>query len=194
MARVKSVCVYCGSSNQAPRKHRQAAAELGVRLAEAGIEVVYGGGHIGLMGAVADGALAAGGKVTGIIPEHLLRREEGQRNVTRLIVTKSMHRRKALMFKRSDAFVILPGGPGTLDEFFEVLTWRQLHMHDKPIVLVGVDGYWRPLLKLIDWFVDHRYAARDFAKLFTAVSRIRDVIPALEGARPPRKRPRPKRL
>jgi uncharacterized protein (TIGR00730 family) len=194
MPRIQSICVYCGSSNRAPRRHREAAAELGVLMAEAGIELVFGGGRVGLMGAVADGALAAGARVTGIIPEHLLRAEVKHAEVTKLIVTKSMHQRKAQMFKRSDAFVILPGGPGTLDEFFEILTWRQLQLHDKPIVLCGVDGYWKKLVQLVDWFVDNNYTRRDFRHLFTVVERVEDIIPTLLSARKPKRRSRPRRL
>jgi uncharacterized protein (TIGR00730 family) len=194
MPRIRSVCVYCGSSNRAPREHRAAAIDLGRRLAEAGIELVYGGGHVGLMGAMADAALAAGGRVTGIIPRDLIRREVGYGRVTRLIVTGSMHARKMSMFRHSDAFVILPGGPGTLDEFFEVLTWRQLRFHDKPIVLVEGGGYWRPLLDLIDWIIKHRYARPGFRRLFRVVPDISRVIPALRAAHRPRVRARPRRL
>src|SRR5581483_7949744 len=146
----------------------------------AGIEVVFGGGRVGLMGIVADSALSAGGQVTGVIPDHLLRAEVGHGSVSRLIVTKSMHTRKAAMFRRADAFVILPGGPGTLDEFFEIVTWRQLQLHDKPILIVGIDGYWRPLLRLIDWIVEHGYARRSFRRLFHVVPKVEDVVPALQ--------------
>lgn len=194
MPRIRSICVYCGSSDRGPARHRRAAAELGRLLAENGIHTVYGGGRIGLMGVLADAALAAGGKVTGIIPQHLRRAEVDHRGITRLVITKSMHARKAAMFKRADAFVVLPGGPGTLDEFFEILTWRQLHLHDKPIVLVGVDDYWRPLLRLIDWFVDHRYTKADFRRLYISVRDVSDVLPALHRAARPRRRSRPHRL
>ncbi len=193
-ARLKSICVYCGSSNRGPRHHQKAAVELGRRLAEAGIELVFGGGRVGLMGQLAEGALKAGGRVTGVIPEHLIRVEAGNARVTHLVVTKSMHQRKAAMFRRSDAFVILPGGPGTLDEFFEILTWRQLRLHDKPIVLVDLDGYWRPLLRLIERIIEHGYARRGFRRLFGVVKSVHDVLPALHRAHRPRVRARARRF
>lgn len=194
MARLKSICVYCGSSNRGPRRHQEAAAELGRRLAEAGIELVFGGGRVGLMGRLADGALSAGGRLTGVIPEHLIRAEAGNARVTHLIVTKSMHERKEAMFRHSDAFVILPGGPGTLDEFFEIVTWRQLRLHDKPIVIVDLDGYWRPLLRLIELIIERGYARPGFRRLFGVVDEVADVLPALRRAHRPRVKPRAKRL
>jgi uncharacterized protein (TIGR00730 family) len=193
-AKVKAVCVYCGSSARGPKRHQAAAIDLGRRLAAAGIELVFGGGRVGLMGMVADAALTAGGKVTGIIPEHLLRAEVGHGSVSRLVVTKSMHTRKAAMFRRSDAFVVLPGGPGTLDEFFEIVTWRQLQLHDKPILIVNLDGYWTPLVQLIEGIVKQGYARPSFRRLFQVVSRIEDVVPTLRRERKPRVRARPKRL
>lgn len=194
MARLKSICVYCGSSNSGPRRHQEAAVELGRRLAEGGIELVFGGGRVGLMGRLADGALSAGGRVTGVIPEHLIRAESGNARVTHLIVTKSMHERKEAMFRRSDAFVILPGGPGTLDEFFEILTWRQLQLHDKPIVLVNLGGYWRPLVHLIDRIIARGYARPGFQRLYGIVDEVADVLPALRRAHRPRVQPRAGRL
>jgi hypothetical protein len=194
MRRLKSICVYCGSSSRGPGRHQKAASELGRRLAEAGIELVFGGGRVGLMGRLADGALSAGGRVTGVIPEHLIRAEVGHARVTHLVVTKSMHQRKAAMFRRSDGFVILPGGPGTLDEFFEIVTWRQLRLHDKPIVIVDLDGYWRPLLRLIERIIERGYARAGFRRLFGIVDGVSDVLPALRRAHRPRVRPRTRRL
>lgn len=191
---IASVCVYCGSSNRGPARHRKEAGALGGLLAAAGIELVYGGGKVGLMGAVADGALAAGGKVTGIIPQFLIEAEAGHGGLTRLFVTRSMHVRKAKMFRLADGFVILPGGPGTLDEFFEVLTWRQLGLHDRPIVVVDLGGFWRPLAKLVDGIIARGYARPDFRRLFTVVPGIADVLPALRGDWPPRRPARPKRF
>ncbi len=193
-ARIRSICVYCGSSSRGPKSHREAAIRFGQRLAAAGVELVYGGGHVGLMGLMADAALSAGGRVTGVIPEDLIKAEVGHGRVTRLVVTKSMHARKMAMFKRSDAFVVLPGGPGTLDEFFEVLTWRQLRFHDKPIILVESAGYWRSLLELIDWIIRNGYARASFRRLFKVVESVDDVLPALRAAPRPRLRARPKRL
>ncbi|MBV8535286.1 MAG: TIGR00730 family Rossman fold protein [Alphaproteobacteria bacterium] len=194
MRRLKSICVYCGSSNRGPSRHQKAAVELGRRLAEAGIELVFGGGRVGLMGRLADGALGAGGRVTGVIPEHLIRAEVGHARVTSLVVTKSMHQRKAAMFRRSDGFVILPGGPGTLDEFFEIVTWRQLRLHDKPIIIVDLDGYWRPLLRLIERIIEHGYARAGFRRLFGIVDSVSEVLPALRRAHRPRVKPRAQRL
>lgn len=194
LARLKAVCVYCGSSNTGPRRHQTAAVDLGRRLAEAGIELVFGGGRVGLMGRLADGALSAGGRVTGVIPEHLIRAEAGNARVTHLVVTRSMHQRKAAMFRRSDAFVILPGGPGTLDEFFEIVTWRQLRLHDKPIILVDLNGYWRPLIRLIERIIERGYARPGFRRLFGVVDKISDVLPALHRAHRPRVRPRARRF
>ena len=149
MPGLTTLCVYCASSQRTDSRYRDTAALLGRSAAERGIGIVYGGGHVGLMGALADAALAAGGRVTGVIPEHLMTRELGHRSVTELVVVESMHERKRRMFELSDAFAILPGGLGTLDETFEMLTWRQLGLHDKPIVLLDDRGYWRPLLDLI---------------------------------------------
>jgi uncharacterized protein (TIGR00730 family) len=146
------------------------------------------------MGLMADAALTAGGHVTGVIPEDLMRAEVGHGKVSRLVVTKSMHARKMAMFKRADAFVVLPGGPGTLDEFFEVLTWRQLRFHDKPIVLVESGGYWKPLLGLVEWIIKSGYARASFRRLFKVVATVDDVLPALKAAPRPRLKARPKRL
>jgi uncharacterized protein (TIGR00730 family) len=192
--RIRSVCVYCGSSSRGPARHRRDAIRLGQTLAAAGVDLVYGGGHVGLMGLMADAALSAGGRVTGVIPADLIKKEVGYGKVTRLVVTKSMHARKMAMFKRSDAFVVLPGGPGTLDEFFEVLTWRQLRFHDKPIVLVKSQGYWKPLLALIEWIIRQGYARASFRRLFKVVPSIDEVLPALKAAPRPRVKSRPKRL
>lgn len=193
-ARIRAVCVYCGSSGRGPRKHREDAVRFGRQLGEAGIGLVYGGGHVGLMGLMADAALSAGGKVTGVIPEDLMRAEVGHGRVTTLVVTKSMHKRKMAMFKRADAFVVLPGGPGTLDEFFEVLTWKQLRFHDKPIILVESGGYWTRLVALIEWIIRSGYARAPFRQLFKVVNTVDDVLPALKAAPRPRLKAKPKRL
>jgi uncharacterized protein (TIGR00730 family) len=185
MAVIRSLCVYCGSSDLGPPEHRVAAASLGRLLAAAGIELVYGGGRVGLMGIIADAALSAGGRVTGIIPEYLIRAEVGHGTVSELIVVDSMHVRKETMFQRSDAFAILPGGPGTLDETFEMLTWRQLRLHDKPIVICNLGGYWNKLLDLIEMFIEAKYARPEFRDFYTVVDRVEDILPAIEGARAP---------
>src|SRR5882724_11747956 len=150
MASVKRLCVYCGSSDRVAAAYREAARRLGTILAASGIELVYGGGRIGLMGLVANAALEAGGRVIGIIPAHLHDAEIGHSGVSELIVVGSMHERKQRMFEMSDAFAVLPGGLGTLDEAFEIITWKQLSLHDKPVVILDVAGYWAPLVALIE--------------------------------------------
>lgn len=151
---LKAVCVFCGSQPGRRPEYVNAAREMGRLLASSGIDLVYGGGHVGLMGAMADSALAGGGRVIGVIPEHLMRPEVAHQELTELLVVDSMHTRKRTMAMRSDAFVVLPGGFGTLDEMFEMLTWRQLRLHAKPIGLVNVEGYFDTLLDLLAHAVD----------------------------------------
>ena len=147
---MKSICVYCGSSIGAKAIYAERAAALGARLAREGLVLVYGGGDVGLMGVVADAALAGGGEVIGVIPEQLVGWEVAHRGLTRLDVVASMHERKARMFDLSDGFVALPGGFGTLDEMFEMLTWRQLGLGTKPCAFLDVDGYYVPLMAMLD--------------------------------------------
>src|SRR5215468_10259865 len=179
MAAIGSVCVYCGSSVGANPRHAEAARALGRGLAEGGLRLIYGGGRVGLMGVVADAVLAAGGQAIGVIPEHLEAKEVGHRGVTELRVVGSMHERKTVMFELADAFVILPGGFGTLDEAFEMLTWRQLHLHDKPILFLNIDGYWTPFAKLVDHFIAEGFARESSRLLFAMVGAVEDIIPAL---------------
>jgi uncharacterized protein (TIGR00730 family) len=150
-------------------------------MAASGIRLVFGGGRVGLMGLIADSVLAGGGEVVGIIPRFLDQVEIGHNEVTELIVTENMHDRKAKMAQLSDGFVILPGGLGTLDETFEILTWKQLQLHDKPIVIVDLDGYWKPLVDLIDHMVAEDYARPENRDLFRVVAGVEDVLPALEA-------------
>jgi len=147
---LSSVCVYCGSSNLAADKFKTAAQIIGTELARRGIQTVYGGGRMGLMGIVADAALAKGGTVIGIIPEHIRAMEVQHTGLTELHIVPDMHTRKRMMVEKSDAFIILPGGLGTLDEAFEILTWKKLQLHNKPIILFNQEGYWDHLLALID--------------------------------------------
>ncbi len=186
---IRALCVYCGSSNAVAARHLEAAAELGRLAAGRGIGIVFGGGHVGLMGALADGALEAGGKVTGIIPEHLRDLEVGHRGVTEMIVVDSMHARKRRMAEISDAFCALPGGLGTLDETFEIITWKQLGLHDKPVVLVNLDGFWDPLLALLAHQLEAGYIRPQHAGLYRVVARIESVFDAIEAAPPPRRPP-----
>ncbi len=150
MSRLTSVCVYCGSGEGKDPTFAAAAEALGRDLAEAGVTLVYGGGSIGLMGRIAKATLAAGGRVTGVIPRFLHEREKMLTTVTELVVTEDMHERKRQMYERSDAFVALPGGIGTLEEVVEMMTWAQLGQHAKPILLADVAGFWRPLMTLFD--------------------------------------------
>jgi uncharacterized protein (TIGR00730 family) len=158
---MKSVCVYCGSNGGARPVYAERAAQLGDRLAREGLAVVYGGGNVGLMGIVADAALAAGGEVIGVIPEQLVGWEVAHRGLTRLDVVANMHERKARMFDLSDAFVALPGGFGTLDEMFEMLTWRQLGLGDKPCAFLDVEGFFAPLIAMMDRMVEERFLHPD---------------------------------
>jgi uncharacterized protein (TIGR00730 family) len=156
---IERLCVYCGSSDGADPQYRAAAGELGAGLVARGIELVYGGGRNGLMGSVADAVLAAGGRVTGIIPVHLEHREVAHLGLSELIVVTDMHQRKRVMAERADAFAVLPGGVGTLDETIEILSWRQLGLHQKPIFIIDIAGYWSPLAALFDHIVGSRFAA-----------------------------------
>jgi hypothetical protein len=163
--------------------YREAARELGARLAKAGIEIVFGGGHVGLMGLLADAALAAGGRVTGIIPARLRDRELAHPGLSELVVVATMHERKRLMAERADAFAVLPGGVGTLDEFFEMLSWKQLGLHDKPIFIVDIGGYWAPLRALLDHVVGHGFAAPRTRALFSVVPDAAGLMAALAESR-----------
>ncbi|MSO89830.1 MAG: TIGR00730 family Rossman fold protein [Rhodospirillaceae bacterium] len=194
MAEINSLCVFCGSSNSGPAAHRTAATRFGRLLAHSGIHLIFGGGRVGLMGVVADAALAAGGHVTGVIPKFLEDIEVGHPGVTRLLVVDSMHTRKRKMFDMSDAFVILPGGLGTLDELFEVLTWRYLGLHAKPIVIADFDGYWQPLLSQVASQIQNGYTAKEAQKMFSVVDRVEDILPAIESARVPPAAPASERL
>ncbi|CAG0974922.1 MAG: TIGR00730 family Rossman fold protein [Rhizobiaceae bacterium] len=153
MNTIRSVCVYCGSSPGRGQRYLEAGQILGRSIAQAGLRLIYGGGTKGIMGAVADGAMRGGGKVTGIIPRFLITKEATESALDRLdqlIVTQNMHERKHRMFEESDAFVALPGGIGTVEEIIEIMTWAQLGHHRKPIVFANVDGFWNPMLDLLD--------------------------------------------
>ncbi|WP_030471480.1 TIGR00730 family Rossman fold protein [Lentzea aerocolonigenes] len=170
------ICVFCGSSAGRVR-HVRAAAEAGRLLARRGIEVVYGGGRVGTMGAVADGALNVGGSVIGVIPHHMVEWEIAHDGLTELHVVDTMHQRKALMADLSGAFVALPGGAGTLDEFFEIWTWAQLELHAKPIGLLNVDGYYDHLIAMIDHMVSEGFlkpAYRDMVLVDDDLERLLD--------------------
>ena len=162
---VFSVCVFCGARYGARESYAAAAVALGSGLASRGWRLVYGGGDVGLMGTVADATLSSGGQVLGIIPQRLLEREVGKREVDQFEVTETMAERKERMIAASDAFVVLPGGLGTLDELLEVMTLRQLSFIDKPIVLVDIDAYWQPFMRLFERIVDEAFAEKDATSL-----------------------------
>ena len=179
MKKIGQVCVYCGSSGAVEARYREAASELGARLAAAGIELVYGGGRVGLMGLLADAVLSAGGQAIGVIPRRLLDAEVAHRGVTELIVVDNMRDRKRLMAEKADAFVVLPGGIGTLDELFETLSWKQLGLHDKPILLVDIGGYWTPLHALLDHIVVTGFAREHTRGLLQVVPNVAALMAAL---------------
>jgi uncharacterized protein (TIGR00730 family) len=181
MSLPSSICVYCGSSADVAQSYKDAAVHLGREAGERGVEVIYGGGRVGLMGLVADAALAAGGKVTGIIPRHILEWEVAHQTLTELIVVENMHQRKMMMFERSEAFVILPGGLGTLDETFEILTWKQLGLHNKPIIVANIDGYWDGLLALVRHGVDEGFIRQRHARLFIEVGDVAGILSVLSN-------------
>jgi uncharacterized protein (TIGR00730 family) len=182
---IRSVCVYCGSSPGRDPRHARVAADVGRALAAAGVQVVYGGGSVGLMGAMADAALAAGGRVVGVLPRGLFRREVAHLGLTALHEVGSMHERKQLMFDLADAFVALPGGLGTLEELAEVATWAQLGIHDKPIAVVDVLGFWVPLLGFLDSLVTGGFLSPHSRRLILRVDRVDALLPALARYQPP---------
>jgi uncharacterized protein (TIGR00730 family) len=184
MANIKALCVYCGSSGAVATAYRKAASELGASLANAGIETVFGGGRVGLMGLVADAALAGGGRVTGIIPARLRDAELAHQGVSELVIVENMHERKRLMAERADAFAVLPGGIGTLDETFEMLSWKQLGLHDKPIYIVNIDGYWTTLHTLLDDIVVRGFAPARTRRLLQIVPTIAELMTALAEVPP----------
>ncbi len=186
MIKISALSVFCGSRAGDDPAHRRAAEGLGVIFAARGIQLVYGGGGIGLMGVLAGAVLAGGGQVTGVIPEFLVEHEVERRDLTELVVVDSMHARKTRMFELSDGCVVLSGGLGTLDEAFEIITWKQLRLHDKPIVLLSVDGFWNPFLALVEAVVAGGFAHPAVRDLFTVVDRADEVVPALEAAPEPR--------
>ena len=177
----KSVCVFCGSRDGADPAFAAAATATGRALAEAGFRLVYGAGDVGLMGAVARAALAAGGATFGVIPAHLVAREAGRRDLTQFVVTETMHERKKVMFMNADAIVTLPGGPGSLDELFELLTWRQLGLHAKPVFLLNVNGYWDPLRALLEHIVARGFADPSFLGYLEAAASVPDLMERLRA-------------
>ena len=183
---MESLCVFCGSSTGDDPAYSDAARLLGHTLADAGVTLVYGGGHVGLMGVLADAALERGGGVIGVMPKSLVDREIGHTGLTKLHVVGSMHERKAMMSKLSEGFIALPGGNGTLEEFFEVLTWAQLGEHDKPCGLLNVAGYYDPLLAVFDQMVDKAFLKPEHRRLVLVEEKPSALLRRFEAYEPPR--------
>lgn len=182
MAALRSVCVFCGSRPGVRPAYVHAARETGTMLAAEGWRLVYGAGDVGLMGETARAAMAAGARTMGVIPTHLMGREVGKRDLTQLVITEDMHERKKVMFMNSDAIVVLPGGAGSLDEFFEVVTWAQIGLHRKPIFLLNTEGYWTPLNALIDHVIAEGFAADSLKIQFSTVADVPALTEALRAA------------
>jgi uncharacterized protein (TIGR00730 family) len=182
MSKIKTICVYCGSGPGTNPHFVEAAIALGKVFAENGIRLVYGGGSIGLMGAIATSVLDHGGSVTGIIPDFLTARENALTRVQEMIVTPDMHERKRLMFERSDAFVALPGGIGTLEELVEQMTWQQLGRHTKPVLLANIDNFWEPLLALLAHMRATEFIRSGLAVSILKAERVEDILPRLRAA------------
>jgi uncharacterized protein (TIGR00730 family) len=182
MNQIKTVCVYCGSGAGSNPRFVESAIALGKTFAENNIRLVYGGGSIGLMGAVAKSVLDHGGAVTGIIPEFLMVRENMLSRVQELVVTPDMHERKRLMFERSDAFVALPGGIGTLEELVEQMTWQQLGRHTKPVLLANIDNFWEPLLALLTHMRASEFIRPGLSIDVLKAERVEDILPRLRAA------------
>jgi uncharacterized protein (TIGR00730 family) len=182
---VKRVCVFSGSSPGADHAYRAAATDLGHRLAERGIELVYGGAHVGLMGALADAALEGGGRVTGVIPQSLVEREIAHPGLSDLRVVDSMHERKAAMAELADAFVALPGGVGTLEELFEVYTWNQLGLHAKPLGLFNVRGYFDGLARFLDHATAERFVTPQHRAMLLVSEDLDELLDGLAGWQAP---------
>ena len=182
MSKIKTVCVYCGSGPGTDPRFVEAAEAFGKILAENGIRLVYGGGSVGLMGAVARSVIDHGGKVTGIIPDFLKMRENALKRVQEMIITPDMHERKRLMFEHSDAFVALPGGVGTLEELVEQLTWQQLGRHTKPVLIANIEGFWEPLLSLLDHMRETEFIRPTLSVEILKAERVEDILPRLQAA------------
>lgn len=181
MTPLRSVCVFCGSRPGLSDTYAAAARDLGLGIAAHDWRLVYGAGDVGLMGEVARAALGAGARTMGVIPTHLMGKERGKRDLGQLVITEDMHERKKVMFMNSDAIVVLPGGAGSLDEFFEVLTWRQIGLHTKPIFLLDTDGYWQPLIHLMNHVIAQGFAEPHLNDSFAAVPDVPALLQRLEA-------------
>lgn len=180
MTKRKSLCVFCGASNNVPQKFLDVGAKFGELLAQHDITLIYGGGDCGVMGAVANATMQQGGHVTGIFPVSLRNIENEHRSLSEIIIVNTMHERKQLMFERSDAFVIFPGGFGTMDEMFEIITWKQLRIHQKPVVIFNFDAYWDPLVALMHNIIETGFAKPETTSYYQVVDRLEQILPALD--------------
>jgi hypothetical protein len=180
-----SICVYCGSANQASREYFQIARQVGETLAQRGLGLVYGGGKTGLMGALADGALAQGGQVTGVITKGMNTPELAHTGLTLLEVNETIHQRKARMYELADGYIALPGGYGTLDELFETLTWAQIGEHHKPVGLLNVNGYYDPLLEMLDRAVAEKFLFPEHRRALLCASAAGELLDLMEAYQPP---------
>ncbi|MCE2927342.1 MAG: TIGR00730 family Rossman fold protein [Rickettsiales bacterium] len=179
MKRNKSLCVFCGASNAVDKKFLDIGAEFGKLLASRGITLVYGGGDCGVMGAVANSTMKAGGHVTGVFPVSLRNIENEHQSLTEIIIVNTMHERKQNMFDRSDAFIVFPGGFGTMDEMFEILTWKQLLLHDKPVIIFNYQGYWDPLIALMKNIIEQKFAKTEVATYYHVVDELEEILDVL---------------
>jgi uncharacterized protein (TIGR00730 family) len=180
--RVRKVCVYCASSRQADEEYRRTAAELGRLLAEHGTTIIYGGGSVGSMGALADGALAAGGRIIGVLPEFMYDLEWGHTGLTELKVVQDLHQRKTLMIEDVDAVIALPGGSGTFEELLEAITWKRLGLYVNPIIIANIRSYYDPLLSLLDRAVAERFMDERHQEMWRVVDDVAEIIAAIETA------------
>lgn len=183
MRPLQNICVYCGSSARVSDRYKEEAQKVGEMLASNGLGLVYGGGKRGLMGVVANSVLAAGGRAVGVIPKHLQDREERHDDLNELHIVDSMHIRKQMMVDRADGFIILPGGYGTLDEAFEILTWKQLGLHDKPIVFLNIFDFWTPLKELKQHLFQESFVKAEDLELFQVVDSVEKLLPTLRAAK-----------
>ncbi|MCX5577518.1 TIGR00730 family Rossman fold protein [Kaistia terrae] len=183
MTQLSSICVYCGSSAGDDPIYAESAQQLGTAMGNAGLGLVYGGGAIGLMGITARSVMAAGGHVTGIIPQFLKEREVMLETAHDLVVTEDMHERKRIMFERSDAFVALPGGIGTLEELVEMMTWAQLGQHKKPVLIANINGFWDPLIVLLRHMADAGFIRNGFEVNYIVANTAEEIVPKLLAAR-----------
>lgn len=179
MKEIKSLCVFCGASNNIPQKFLDIGSTFGEMLAKRGIRLVYGGGDCGVMGAVANATMKNGGQVTGVFPVSLRNIENEHQSLTEIIIVDTMHTRKMGMFERSDAFIVFPGGFGTMDEMFEILTWKQLQLHDKPVVIFNYHGYWDPLIVLMKNIIEVGFAKPVNATYYKVVDELDEIMDVL---------------